>query len=242
MGNQNSREELEASIELMTDKVKNNITIIDANELKYPFMYHVGAEKNPTYIPRIGQRQSDKEDRTVPRVTVSTSLIGCILGYSMLMYNFFNLPDTRDNKGGLYIHRVPFEYALKPTSKLTYVRWSDEHWLTTYNKDTVTYKGQCIGKLIVKEVLCKPIRDSYPDYTVKALLELTAPMPFSSHQELNPGYYLLTIPFNDKLTHKNTNKIIIENSTKEEFMGLKKEVAVLLSADNMPVRNFLKKW
>lgn len=238
-----ARKELEQSIELMNDRVKKNVVIVGSDEFKYPFLYHIGGEKNPTYTPRIGQRQSDNEDRTVPRVTASTSLLGCILGYGTLIWNFFNLPDARDDKGGLYIHRIPFDYVLKPNNKLVYDQSiSDEHWLTTYNKDTVNYKGQLIGKIIVKEILCKPVVNDYPDYIVTVLIELTAPMPFSAKENFEPGYYKVILPFDHKLKHTRTKDIKITPISKDEFTETKKQVAVLLSVDNIPARNFFKKW
>ena len=97
--------------------VKNNVTIVDGETFNKGLMYHIGTTdmSNKPYIPRIGERQGKTEDRTVPRVTVAPTLLGCIYGYAMVVISGMD-----NNIAGYYIHSLPFEYCLKPTKKLVF--------------------------------------------------------------------------------------------------------------------------
>ena len=124
-------------------KVRKNIEIVKANP-DYPYMLHGSVNGNiKEFVPRLAERPGPKEDKTVPRVHVSDSVIGCVEGmnelvwYLMYGYNAYGSNEKVDFKNGWYIYKLPFEYCLKPNEELVYdAGWSNEHWLVPYNKET----------------------------------------------------------------------------------------------------------
>lgn len=142
---------------ILDKNVSKNLEIVQSKD--YPAL-HISSDPNlKQLIPRIGQRQGDMEDRTVPRVCVSSTLIGCLVGYAAAEYEFMNkLPKNKQPKGlkdtwrgGWYIYQIPYEYALKPNHKLVYdATLSKEFWLVNY-KANVKYIPNKVGKIFINQ-------------------------------------------------------------------------------------------
>ena len=219
----------------LVDKVSKNLEIVSADEMKKPFFLHVTTEKMPTYIPRIGYRQADSEDRTTARVTVAATLLGCIIGYSALHWNLMNSSSNEYTSGkwlgGLYIRKIPFEYALKPTSKLIYDQAAtDEHWLVNYNKETSKYPSSQIGKFFPSRLILEARNNKDPFHTLECFVSITEEIYWSENELIGPGYYFISFPYNSNTTWKTTKGIKISKITKNEFDENKKQIAVMLSA------------
>ena len=195
-----SMNDIQTFLSEQTPLVKNNCTILSAEDLGTNLMYHIGTTKmnNDPYVPRIGDRQADSEDRTVPRVTVSTCLLGCLYGYATAVVSAL-----KNEISGFYIHKLPFEHCLKPTKKLVSDRdVSDEHWLVRYNKDTTTYQGFFIGRLVIESILTKPrIEGRFTVTDLTVLIEVTEDIPLTKKTVLKEGRYRLLINYGvDKVT------------------------------------------
>lgn len=204
-------------------------------------MLHISHNVNPKrFIPVIGHRQAHSEDRTVPRICVSTCLVGTILGHSafenMAQDSDFNKKDMHGvaYKGGLKIYKFEYEIAVRPNAELVYDSdVSDEHWLITYNKDTVTYKPIEIGELFIKRIVFdfsdKGKREAEVVYYVKVNEEIE----FGFEKPLKPGCYKVVSPASMTLqSYKDTENIRIVKLPEEEYFKMKSETASLLS---MPV-------
>lgn len=229
--------EINDLLEIASDSVKNNSVIVNSQETPTPYFLHITGERSPSYIPRIGHRQGSKEDRTMPRVTVATTLLGCIIGYATLLDTFINQATLSGKgvyskwKGGLYIQKLPFKQALKPNSKLVYdVNATDEHWLVTYNEDTKQFYSEVIGKLIIDEVSLKPVGKEAVDQVFSLFLEINETIFFSEKEKLEPGYYNVKFPLNNKTTWKTTKEITIVSISKDDFKNRKAIVASNLSS------------
>ena len=154
-------------------KVRKNIEIVKANP-DYPYMLHGSVNGNiKEFVPRLAERPGPKEDKTVPRVHVSDSVIGCVEGmnelvwYLMYGYSGYGSNEKVDFKNGWYIYKLPFEYCLKPNEELVYdVGWSNEHWLVPYNKETKKYKGE----IKVTEPICIPRNEGFRLYEISSAL------------------------------------------------------------------------
>lgn len=238
-----SLQELEFFIKRLPDKVQKNITIVTANQLPDPFLIHITKDRPNVYIPRIGFRQANMEDRTTPRITASTCLYGAIIGYAALPYDVLDAGYQGKNegwKGGLYINEIPFEYALKPNARLVYdVRASNEHWLVTYNENTRTYIPVQIGKLYVSELKALPQINQKPKYVITIKVEIKKRFHFDSVNILNPGYYEITFDYNLNSTWDTYKTTTIKEISKSDFLKEKLLVTANLSVEN---KSIYAKW
>lgn len=234
-----SLKELESFIRRLPDKVQKNITIIPSDQLTDPFLVHITKDRPNVYIPRIGFRQANMEDRTTPRITAATCLYGAIIGYAVLPYDVLDAGYEGRNegwKGGLYINAIPFEYALKPNARLVYdVRASNEHWLVTYNESTRIYTPEQIGKLFVSELKALPQVNQEPKYVITIKIETKKVFYFDSVNILNPGYYEITFDYNRNSTWDMFKTTKIKEIAKSDFLKEKLLVTANLSIENKPI-------
>lgn len=154
-------------------KVRNNAEIVKAPE-DYPYMLHGSIDPSiKKFTPRLSERYAKgMEDRTVMRVHVSESIVGCIFAMDeltdIMLYNTTE-EESEVFKGGWYIYAIPYKYALKPNHMLVHdsVRTS-ETWLVPYSKETKEYKGEIIAKLFVETMhVVNMGMDEYKKYSQK---------------------------------------------------------------------------
>lgn len=234
-----SFEELQNFIHRLPDKVQKNIKIVEPSQLPSPFLIHITKDRPNSYTPRIGFRQANMEDRTTPRITAATTLYGAIIGYAVLPYDVleFGYKGKDSNwKGGLYINAIPFEYALKPNTRLVYdVRASNEHWLVTYNAQTRYYIPEQIGKLFVSELKALPQINQEPKYVITVKVEVKKSFYFDLVNVLNPGYYEITFDYNRNSTWDMFKTTKIKEIAKSDFLKEKLLVTANLSIENKPI-------
>lgn len=225
-------------VKLQTDKVQKNVVLVGHFETRQPFLLHVTPEKNPKYVPRIGYRQNDTEDRTVPRITVADTLFGCIIGYAGLFYNFLYGEVSIGSQmkafsNGLYLRKLPFRYALKPTDKLCGDSSdSNEHWLVTYSEANREYTSERIGKFFINHVTIRPLSDRYKETTFQIHLQLTETIWLTDSIKLAAGYYDIGLVFDDKTSYKQKQGFDVKEISKKEFDEKKSIVAANLSVTN----------
>lgn len=242
-----SLEEIENFKSRLIDKVSKNLEIVAANEMNKPFFLHITSEKTPVYVPRIGHRQADSEDRTTARITVGTTLLGCIIGYAALPWNFMTSEvnyGTGKWLGGLYIRKIPFDHAFKPSSKLVYDQVAtNEHWLVNYNPETAKYPSSQIGKFFVSKLILEGRNGKEPSNTLECFISLTEEIYWSEKVVLSPGCYCIVFPVNSNTTWKSTKDIVINQIDQNEFNEKKRLVAVLLTADSsLKKKPVYSKW
>jgi len=223
-------ETIEEYLETQIPKVRRNASIVSKHELDQDFMLHIAKKPKRHYYPRISKRQMDGEDMSVPRITVSDSLVGCIIGYSSMPHDFFSVKNS-----GLIITKIDFDYALKPNSKLVPdVGRSNEHWLVTYSKDTAKYKVVPIGKIFIHRAT---YTRSSGEYFLKGIAELYIQLDtddvirvsYGGKLTASRGYWKLVMDF------INNEAIELTTISPKEFEAKKKVSAALLSiSDPMP--------
>lgn len=233
-------------LERAAPRVQKNVSIVESSELKYPYLLHVNGDKNPKYIPRIGFRQADDEDRTTPRITAAPTLVGCLIGYSMLYWNFIEAAVTDKNsnivdwKGGVYLYKLPFKVALKPNSKLVYDQVAtDEHWLVSYKPGEVEYPRERIGKLVIAAINSIAVDAAKRDHTFELFLELNENISLNNSTSLEPGYYHILYTENRNVTWRTKDSCQVTKISKEDFLEKKRVVADRLSIQNPSI---LRKW
>lgn len=223
-------ETIEEYLETQVPLVRRNADIVSKRELGQDFMLHIARKPKRYYYPRISKRQMDAEDMSVPRITVSDSLLGCITGYSAIGTNFFSVRDS-----GLIITKIDFDTALKPNNKLVPdVDKSNEHWLVTYSKDTAKYKVVPIGKIFIhKATYTRTSGEDFIESIAELYIELDTDdvIRVSSDGKLTAsrGYWKLVMDF------INDEAIELTAISPKEFEAKKKVSAALLSiSDPMP--------
>lgn len=147
--------QIESFLEKQKPKVRANAKIIEAEE-DYPYMLCGSINDNiKVFTPRLAERYAKgQEDRTVDRVHVSETLVGCIMGMDELTgYLQYNTGEEEAEvfKGGWYIYALPYKYVLQPNVNLVHdANRSSEVWLVPYSKETKEYKGEIIAKVFLE--------------------------------------------------------------------------------------------
>lgn len=236
--------ELEAWIEMLSEKVKRNIEVVTPETLGQNFLLHITKDTNlKKFIPHIGKRQGNQEDRTVPRVTVAPTLLGCFIGYASSWYDFSNLASTGKKeelgyKGGWGIYAVEFEAAIRPTPKLVYdAKMSGEHWLVTYSPATVEYKPKLIGKVFYRSVRLVAREGKQPDAHVEMYVEIQKEegIQFSKNIKLTKGYWAITGPMDYRVASWMADKDFKATElTKADYLTAKMESASMLNYEERP--------
>lgn len=239
-------------LELQPSRVKSNVDIIDNTEGQGPSLFHITYDRDPgRFIPVIGHRQGPEEDRTVPRICVATSLVGTILGHSSFEYNSEYLEVKKKDqsgvlyRGGFYFFEFQYQVAIKPSEKLVSdQKVSDEHWLVTYNKNTVYYKPEMIGKVIATEFSTELKKAEKPRVIVTYYVQVDKKVQFSKNRSIGPGCYKVVSPASYQLeSWKDDEAIKVTKISEADFEKIKKEVTVMESHQNSPRRpSIYQRW
>lgn len=223
-----SQKQFQEYVKLQNDKVKRNIKEVTNESLGQSFLLHIDGKTPNYFIPMMPRRAAPSEDNTVPRVTVSDTLLGCIIGYSAVSHDFHT-----QKTNGLYINKIDFDYCLQPSTKLVYdADITNEHWLVTYNKDTIKYKPVTIGKMFVHKITYdRSAGNTLTDETAEILIEIedNIKIKFSESIMLSKGYYRAIID----MTHWEEDKLKVNKISAVEYAKHKNVSASML--DNMAV-------
>jgi hypothetical protein len=234
----NAEKNLKEWLDHSVDKVKNNVRVVTPEEVGQNFFLHISTNTGiRKFVPTIGHRQADSENRTIPRICVAPSILGCLIGYSAIEYDFLSNQD--DWKGGWKIYALPFEAALKPTSKLVYdSRHSDEHWLVAFNKETAEYIPETAGRIFYRSISYVARSGKVPAGEGTLYIEITKPegFPFSKQYFLTKGYWKIEGPCPDYVRNWEDDKLFkVTELSQSEFRAVKNESAALLGmTDKIP--------
>lgn len=233
-------QDLEDYLEQLSDKVQRNVEIVTPESLGQNFMLHISMNTNiREFVPLIGRRQSPAEDRTVPRVCVAPSLLGCFIGYGDTESNFLSFKPGQKTplgdtwKGGWKIYALPFEAALKPSGRLLFdTKHSDEHWLVAYNKDSAVYTPEAAGKAFYRVIQYKPNSDHAPlaEGTLYVEVSKAEGIHFSQNHFLKKGYWAVEGPTPKHASLTWTDRVYtVRAIDKQEYYSAKAAAADLLS-------------
>lgn len=207
--------------------VKDNCKVVTNASLNQDYFLHIvkSKPKDDMFLPNVSTRTGYKENRTIPRVHVSPTLIGCIVGYAVTVDEVLYVADE-SFKGGYYIYKIPFEYALRPNTNLVGdADESDEHWLIHYSEDTSSYKGELIGEFFIDELRVVPtVKDNtiFSKYYVEIY---TDQFLLNKDEELSKGCHSFT------LKQSGSNVVLEDLSTlnKADYVIAKNYNTTLLS-------------
>lgn len=232
--------ELDEWLDAAAPKVQRNVKIVTPEDVGQDYFLHISIDTRlRVFTPYISQSQSRMEDRTVPRVTVAPTLLGCMIGYSRAETDFTDLEPGKSQKqsgesyqGGWKIYALPFKVALKPTARLVYdSRMSDEHWLVSYNAKTATYTPETAGKAFYHVITLVGRNGKMPEAFGELYVEVIKPegIRFSKKIFLKKGYWKISGPAAKHAYSSNDDEDFeVEELIKGEYIAVKNQTAALL--------------
>lgn len=202
---------------LLGDAV-SELTLFSAGEVNRP-LYHVSMNPNVRiFSPKVSSRTLSSEDRSVPRVSTSTSLIGCLNGYQSMFTDMAGR--ERKNFTGLYtVYELPYQYAVKPSKKLlSDVETSDEYWLVSWKKETYSIRPNTVCEFTIPQVQTTYGSDG-EDQRVTMFLKVLGESLYLTHDiKLVKGYYEITLRNYDyDYPLENNNKIEVKEITENDY-------------------------
>ena len=202
---------------LLGDTV-SELTLFSAGEVNRP-LYHVSMNPNVRiFSPKVSSRTLSSEDRSVPRVSTSTSLIGCLNGYQSMFTDIAGR--ERKNFTGLYtVYELPYQYAVKPSKKLlSDVETSDEYWLVSWKKETYSIRPNTVCEFTIPQVQTTYGSDG-EDQRVTMFLKVLGESLYLTHDiKLVKGYYEITLRNYDyDYPLENNNKIEVKEITENDY-------------------------
>ena len=202
---------------LLGDAV-SELTLFSAGEVNRP-LYHVSMNPNVRiFSPKVSSRTLSSEDRSVPRVSTSTSLIGCLNGYQSMFTDMAGR--ERKNFTGLYtVYELPYQYAVKPSKKLlSDVETSDEYWLVSWKKETYSIRPNTVCEFTIPQVQTTYGSDG-EDQRVTMFLKVLGESLYLTHDvKLVKGYYEITLRNYDyNYPLENNNKIEVKEITENDY-------------------------
>lgn len=217
---------MQEHLDRQSRQIYKNVEIVDVSTLPAGNVIHISKDKAiKKFIPVIGHRQNEQEDRTVPRVCVSATLMEAVSGYAEVFAEYLNT--SEDYKGGYYIYRFNTELALAPNEKLVCGSgYTKEMWLVSYDEEHLEYKADIIGKFFIGTATIENEFSSKRS-SAEMYIEAREAVALTRTQVLDAGYYKATVPFYREsetkmlaLTDKNH---MAEEITKVEFDKIRKE-------------------
>lgn len=231
-------DELEKFLSLLPGSVRDGLYPVSNDDFEYPYMLHVSIDRKiKEFVPSVTRRTANNEDRTVARISTAPTLLGCFAGYMKGVSD--SLYPDNGWRGGWYVYALPFKQALVPNKKLLFdQKTTDEHWLVTYNQETINYPAEIIAKCFYKEVVALPRTKGWPAYRVKLAIEVLGdkPVRYCKGVVLTKGTWLIEgpDPASPGITWKSRNEYQITELDPKTYKESKKLSADLLSHSPLP--------
>lgn len=212
------REEITKYLSALLGDNVTELTLYSAKEVNRP-LYHVSMNPNVTiFSPKISVRTLSDEDRSVPRISTSTSIIGCMNGYQSIFSDMAGR--ERKNFTGLYtVYELPYQYAIKPSKKLLKdVDISDEYWLVSWKKETYSISPTVVCEFNVPQVQTTYGSDG-EDKLVTMFIKVLGESLYLSHDlKLAKGYYEVTLRnYTYSYPLENNKKIEVKEITENDY-------------------------
>ncbi len=225
---------------IQSKQVKYNSKIVSAEELGMGHMLHIDKTTPGKFIPMLPRSAGPSEDNTTPRITVAPSLIGCMIGYARAETDFIEgtsktAIERTGFKGGYEICELPFKHCLAPNKELVYdAERSHEHWLVSYNKETLEYIPIKVGKMFISKVSYEAVNDNLPKVVFEIYIEINKEegIDFSPTLKLSKGYHKACIYFDrkdNKGSADDENNFTVLQITGADYNNAKQLSAALLS-------------
>ena len=228
-------DDYERMVRLFPPTTANKLTVVPAGVIGDQLFHISISDKIKKFVPVISHRTGNKENRSVPRVSTAPTLLGCFIGYVASRSDFiWGAPDSgKAYRQGWYVYRIPFEFALRPTSHLLYDQEnSDEHWLVTASEDTREYKTEIVAKCFYSKLTLEGRSEKRPFPVCTLYVDvMNGELPFGQTTVLTQGQWKIEgpDPSNHLESWTHDNEYTITNVNRGEWVKAKKIAADLLS-------------
>lgn len=220
--------------------VSDNVTVVSPQELGQRWLYHISTDpKIKQFIPALTRRTAMKEDRTVPRISVASSIIGCLIGYQGDIYDFMDSNSEDKWRDGWYIYGFENECSVTPSTKILYdAKLTDERWLVPYKADKWKYPAKLIGKFFYRQVAMEQ-QNKERVWNVEAIFEVSrgSEVRMMDGLSLTEGYW--SVSFKRSVRDwKKAKADHVRQLTVAEWKSLKGLHANLLSFEEPPSKHW----
>ena len=230
----------------LSDKVVKNVEVIPRAN-KGPLLHGSLKPITKPFEPRIGNTQAASEDRTVPRICTSDTLLGCLRAMPILVelaaqnnyspWKEHNTSKESNYRGGWYLYAFQdYEWTLKPNKKLVFdTDITTEHWLVAYSPETRQYKAVEVAKMFIATVTYQTRVKERSACTVMLYIEVMEDMVIKvKHDDkveynIGKGYWRLTFSHSPYYQIEDEDGLIIQDVSKAEYLKAKGASADLLS-------------
>ena len=173
----NDYDEIAAALALQSKFVQKNAEIVTPAMMGCDYSLRIDRNVPKTFIPKMPRSAMNSENDSCARVCVAATLLGCYVGFSRgendVIEGSVQWKGEKDNfLGGYTISRLDFKHALKPGVKLVPdAELTEELWLVSYNKATLEYKPNVIGKMFVSDLTYLPVSGRRPNLEIVFFVE-----------------------------------------------------------------------
>lgn len=135
-------------------RVQKNVKVVTPQDLGKESLYHISKDGDiKQFSPEVSRRTASQEDRTIPRISTTPTIVGCLLGYQSDVGDFNEGVEKGFFDGGWYIYGFDFEKVLRPSKQiLVDADITDEHWLVPYESDQWFHKAVMFGKFFYSSI------------------------------------------------------------------------------------------
>lgn len=229
---------IERYLDTVGQQVRENVTIVTPETLGQDTLFHIStSSKVKLFRPEVSRRTATKEDRSIPRISTAPTIAGCIQGYQADIFDFNSMQEKNYYHGGWYIYGFPFDYAIRPKSKiLVDVEKTDEHWLVPYEANRWEVEGRIYGKFFYGQVnMFWKDRKHYVERECYVEVGRLGDIVMAKGTRLTAGYYRLTLTAAEFMTKWSQIKVKdLEKISASDFRAVKKVSADLLSHQELP--------
>lgn len=178
-------------------KIRSNCKIVTVD-----CAYHISSNKNiKRFMPMIGNRMAESEDRTIARVCCAATVLDAIRGHSAVAWE--QLDAWFDGQFDEFaIYQFPFTEYIKPNRKLVYdAEASNELWVVPNDATTVSFKAPVIGYFMMEEY-SQTVAAGYDATDLKYIVRTVKPLIFDVGDVFD-GYYRVSVRSKSRLNQPN---------------------------------------
>lgn len=241
-----SMSEMKRFLDLQPLEVTDHVRVVTPEDTGASYLLHISRDGGLTeFVPRVSKRTAKGENRSVARISVAPSLIGCVLGYCSDLDDFFSERMVREGKsnpnlfrGGWYIYGIRYDQALRPDKSLVPdVEVTDEHWLVTSDEATKAYPAQLVGKFFYNFVKYIPGSGTRRQTEVDLAIEVCSGvmLNFNGRVKFQKGFYRARIQgLHTATRYDRLRREELEEIDELEYLESKNLVASLLGHQEVP--------
>lgn len=232
-------------LSLIPDNQRKELSVVTPDQLQQSHLLHMSRDNGlQNFTPAISARVLNGENRSIPRICTAPTLVGCVLGHASDISDYTGRNDGSSVdqkkaipfKGGWILYGFEFDVALRPSRRLVEdVERTDEHWLVSYDDETVKYKPVKLAKFFYQSVSFVAT-GSVPRTDVEMLVEVLTDIPvrFDRKTTLGKGCWKVKCQgFHNASRWDKVATVETEKMLPVDYNNAKRLVASMLSFEDV---------